>query len=114
MSGGRAASFEELEKSLCDEPNSTELGGYMIPPELARAVRQATFSSGRSRNVNNGLVLECVAASGTGEYSSQATAPSDEAWRRERIAADRFWVAVEPGPNPKLVDATVKFLAGTG
>jgi hypothetical protein len=111
MAGGTAPPLEALLHSLATGAEPMELGGYLVAPELAVAMQRAATAITESRAVREGLLLEIEpAASAPGSAALQETTPGG-IWKRLRISGERFWLAVEPRPNPALVEATVRFLA---
>jgi exosortase A-associated hydrolase 2 len=111
MAGGRAPSMEASLESLLKGPGPTELGGYLLAPELAQAMNRASFSPSRTATVTTGLLLEMDSATDAETGMPNVEQADAAVWRRKKIAAERFWLATEPGPNPALVEATVSFLA---
>jgi hypothetical protein len=112
MAGAATPGADAMLQALLTGPEPTELSGYLIVPELARAIHGAAFSATETAAVAAGLVLELDAAAGSARgASAQPREESAGVWQRDRIAAERFWLAAEPGPNPALVRATTEFLA---
>ena len=106
MSGGRAEPLEALERSLLTAREPMELGGYAVSAELAAAVKEAGFPADCASAVTDGLILDFAAP---GQAGSAEQLPS-RGWQTRRIAAERFWAAVEPRSDAGLVRATVDFL----
>jgi uncharacterized protein len=106
MAGGRAAPADEALRAALAGPAPTELGGYLISPALASAMHAASFApSGGRATVERGLALEL-------DPSIEAETVVDASpWSTRRIAAERFWLAVEPKTNPNLAAMTAEYLA---
>jgi exosortase A-associated hydrolase 2 len=112
MLGGRAESADALLETLLNGGEPMELGGYLVSCELARAVH-GTSAAPAEIAVKAGVVLEFDATSSAEPDAPEARARDPGTWRVERIAAERFWAAFEPRPNPALASSTATFLSAT-
>jgi exosortase A-associated hydrolase 2 len=110
MAGGQAESAEALLARLLGGTEPMELGGYPLSPGLAASLRQAAFAERDITSVERGLVIELGAAFPALPDASETASDTPTAWQRMRIGTERFWMEVEPSPNPELVTATVEFL----
>jgi exosortase A-associated hydrolase 2 len=111
MAGGTAPSLDALLESLLTGAEPIELGGYLVSPELAAAMQGVAGNVTESRAVREGMSLEIEPAASAARPAAAEETETGSAWRRVRIPGERFWLAVEPRPNPALVEATVRFLA---
>jgi exosortase A-associated hydrolase 2 len=110
MAGAGAEPVADLQRSLLEGSVPMELGGYLVPPPLARAVQLAEFSEERTRAVGKGLIVDLGSAAGMQPSTTEAESAEQVVWQRSRVAGERFWLVVEPGPNAALVRETAEFL----
>ena len=109
MMGGQAERPVDLEGSLLTGDSPMELGGYLVSTPLACAIERSEFCPTRTLAVSRGLLIEL----------SQSPSPSAAVhgvtdslvWQQQKVAGERFWLAVNPGPNAPLVADTARFLA---
>ena len=107
----------ESSESAAGKPDNVEnrpleVAGYAMSSDLTSSIESASFSESCCEPLLDGLIIHLdqrqkLPENETSDCHSEATG----SWKHQLLEGEKFWLAVEPGPNPQLIEETLAFFA---